>query len=320
MKRVLVTGATGFVGRALCELLVRQGYVVRAALRQQGGAPRGVSEQIVIGTIGPQTQWGEALKGVSLVMHLAARVHVLNDSSDHLNLYEETNVQGTRSLAEASAAAGVFRFVFLSSIKVNGESTHGVQYGIDLAPAPEDAYGISKWRAEQVLTEVSARTGMQTTSLRPPLVYGCGVRANFLRLLRWVDRGWPLPLGAIDNKRSLVSIWNLCDLLLLLLEHPAAAGRTWMVSDGEDVSTPELLSRLAAAMGRRARMWPMPVSLLKAAGALIGRSEEVTRICGSLAVDIKQTCAELEWTPPLSLDEGLKRTVSWYLAEMQRAR
>ena len=194
------------------------------------------------------------------------------------------------NLANASAQAGIRRFEYLSSVKVNGEETTDHAYTAYDEPHPQDAYGTSKWLAEKHLMEIAARTGMETVIVRSPLVYGPGVRANFLRLLRWVDKEWPLPLGAIENSRSLVSIWNLCDLLVHVLNHPLAPGRTWMVSDGEDLSTPELIRRLGSAMGRRVRLLPVPVGLLRLFGALIGRKAEITRLCGSLTVNIEQTC------------------------------
>lgn len=318
MTRVLVTGATGFVGKTLCGVLARSGYIVRAALRNDRALPTGVSEIAVVGDIGASTDWRAALQGLEVVIHVAARAHVLHDSSANSNLYIETNGHGTERLADASVQAGVRRFMFLSSIKVNGEETIGHAYTADDEPRPRDAYGSSKWHAEQRLTEVAKRTGMEVVIVRPPLVYGPGVRANFLRLLHWADKQWPLPLGAIENSRSLVSIWNLCDLLVRLLEHPRAPGRTWMVSDGEDLSTPELVRRIARAMNRRVRLVPVPVGVLNLLAGLTGRKDEIARLCSSLAVNIDQTRRELEWTPPMKVDEAIARTVSWYLSEGRR--
>ena len=218
-------------------------------------------------------------------------------------------------LANASAQAGVRRFEYLSSVKVNGEETTDRAYASYDEPRPQDAYGTSKWLAEQHVMEVTARTGMEGVIVRSPLVYGPRVRANFLRMLRWVDKEFPLPLGAIENRRSFVSIWNLCNLLVHVLEHPLAPGRTWMVSDGEDVSTPELIRRLGSAMSRRVRLLPVPVSALRLFGGLIGRRAEIARLCNSLVVNIEPTCRELGWSPPTSVDEALARTTSWYLAD-----
>jgi UDP-N-acetyl-alpha-D-quinovosamine dehydrogenase len=313
VKRVLVTGATGFVGQPLCELLAHSGFVVRAALRNDRAVSACIAEKAVVGDIAATTDWRVALDGVDVVLHIAARVHVLNDAGASVQLYSKTNAQGTERLAKASAQAGIRRFVFLSSVKVNGEETTGHAYSPHDEPQPQDVYGTSKWLAEKHVMEVAGGTGMEAVIVRSPLVYGPGVRANFLRLLRWVDKEWPLPLGAIKNERSLVSIWNLCDLLALLLEHPLAPGRTWMVSDGEDVSTPELIQRLGRAMNRKVRLLPVPMSLLRLFGRLTRRDAEVARLCGSLLVNIDSTRRELEWVPPIKLDEGLARTVAAYL-------
>lgn len=314
MTRVLVTGATGFVGNTLCEVLARSGYVVRAALRSDRSIPAYISEKTVVGDIATTTDWRAALLGVDEVLHVAARVHVLLDAGANADVYLETNARGTEHLANESAKAGIRRFVYLSSVKVNGEETTDHAYTSYDEPRPQDAYGTSKWFAEKHVMEIAARTGMEAVVVRSPLVYGPGVRANFLRLLRWVDKEWPLPLGAIENCRSLVSIWNLCDLLALLLRHPAAPGRIWMVSDGEDLSTPQLIQRLGSAMSRRVRLLPVPVSLLRLFGELMGRKAEIARLCGSLVVNIEHTRRELEWSPPVKLDEGLARTVAAYLA------
>jgi nucleoside-diphosphate-sugar epimerase len=318
MTRVLVTGATGFVGQTLCETLARSDNVVRAALRNDRSIPPGVSEKAVVGDIAATTDWRAALRGVDVVIHIAARAHILHDSSANSDLYMETNVRGTERLAHASALAGIRRFVFLSSVKVNGEETTDHAYTADDEPHPQDDYGKSKRLAEEHVREVAARTGMKAVIVRSPLVYGPGVRANFLRLLHWVDNEWPLPLAAIENTRSLVSIWNLCDLLVRLIEHPLAPGRTWLVSDGEDLSTPELIQRIANAMRRRARLVPVPLAVLRLIGGLTGRGAEIARLCGSLAVNIDETCRELGWSPPMKVDEALARTVTWYLSDGAR--
>jgi nucleoside-diphosphate-sugar epimerase len=312
-ERVLVTGANGFVGRTLCSQLVDSGYKVRAALRSDH-ALTGVTDKCIVGNIDDSTQWDAALDGVDCVIHLAARVHVLADSPANAEAYARVNALGTRRLAQSLAAAGGRRFVYLSSIKVNGEQTYAHPFTAADAPQPQDAYGVSKLEGERLAME--AVTGSQTDCVivRPPLVYGPGVRANFLRLMRWVDRKLPLPLRSVDNARSLVSVWNLCDLITTTLVSPAAASRVWMASDGEDLSTPELIRRLARAMGRPVRLLPMPVALLRAAGALLGRGPEISRLCGSLAVDITPARRDLRWSPPVSVDESLARTVSWFLS------
>ena len=310
--RVLVTGATGFVGTILCDVLAEAGCTVRAALRQERTPPRSVSESVVVGDIGAVTQWSAALRGVDAIIHTAARAHVLGDSPANADRYMESNARGTLRLAQAAARAGVSRFVLLSSIKVNGEGTTNRPYGAADAPAPQDAYGRSKLAAESGLAEVAAGSSMETVSVRPPLVYGSGVRANFLRLLSWVDRGRPLPFGAIDNRRSLISVWNLCDLLLRVVQHPVAPARICLVSDGEDVSTPDLVHRLGATMNRPVRLLPVPVALLRLGGLITGKSAEIARLCGSLVVDSGPTRRELSWSPPLTVNEGLQRTVAWY--------
>jgi nucleoside-diphosphate-sugar epimerase len=315
MIRVLVTGATGFVGRPLCELLAESGYTVRAALRSARSVPTSIAETVVVGDIGASTQWEEALRDVDSVIHAAARTHILRDSPANAQMYLEVNERGTKRLVEAAARMGARRFLYLSSIKVNGEQTASCPYTSASEPHPEDAYGMSKYLAEKAVLETAAVHGMDAAIVRPPLVYGPNVRANFLRLLQWVDQERPLPFGAIENRRSLVSVWNLCDLLRHLLAHPAAPGRTWLVSDAEDFSTPDLIRRIGRAMQRQVRLFTVPTALLGLVGTMVGRKAEIRRLCSSLAVDITMTCNELGWSPPVSVDDALARTVSWYLRE-----
>ena len=312
MSRILVTGASGFVGRALCELLTRRGYLVRAALHSDGSAFE-VAERVTVGDIGWATDWSAALDNVDCVFHIAARAHILRDSDSNADLYIQTNAIGTRRFAEACVRAEVRRFVYLSSVKVNGEQTSGNAFTPFDEPQPRDPYAVSKWLGEQHLEEVARQSPMQTAIVRSPLVYGPGVRANFLQLLQWVDRGWPLPFGAIRNVRSLVSIWNLTDLLVHVLDHPGAAGRTWMVSDGMDLSTPDLIRGIGHAMGRPVRLLTIPARWLRIAGMLTGRTAEISRLLGSLVVDISSTRQLLAWAPPVTVQESLARTVSWYL-------
>jgi nucleoside-diphosphate-sugar epimerase len=315
MTRVLLTGATGFVGRNLGSLLAHSPYIVRAALRAPGRPPAGIAEVAAVGDITSQTDWSAALADVDTVIHAAARAHRPNDPAEEP--YLEVNARGTGCLARAAARAGVRRFVYLSSIKVNGEGITDRPYRVGDPPRPGDAYASSKWLGEQYLQEVVAASAMQGVVVRAPLVYGPGVKGNFLRLLRWVQAGRPLPLGGIHNMRSLVNVWNLCDLLRLLLEHPLAAGRTWMVSDGEDLSTPELVRRMARAMGRPVRLLTVPRPLLSVVARLTGASAEFARLCGSLTVDISTTRGELGWTPPVAASTGIARTVDWYLTQGQ---
>jgi UDP-glucose 4-epimerase len=317
MARVLVTGATGFVGRHLCEALTIAGHVVRAAVRVEPRIPLRVADVVLVGEIGGGTDWSAALAGVDVVAHLAGRVHEPRARASAANLYDETNSIATRRLAEAALSQGeIRRFVYVSTVKVNGDATAGRAYTAQDVPHPTDAYAVSKWNSELSLRELATGTRMDFVIVRPPLVYGPGVRANFLRLLQWVEHGWPLPLGAVRNERSLVSVWNLCDLLENVVDNPLAGGQTWMVSDGEDLSTPELLRRIGAAMKKDVTLVPIPVSLLLAAAAVLGRGAEAARLCGSLVVDISSTRDRLGWTPSVTVDEALSRTAEWFLREI----
>jgi nucleoside-diphosphate-sugar epimerase len=279
-----------------------------------------VAETAIVGDLDASTEWGAALTQVDFVVHLAARAHRLGAGSAEGELYAATNAWGTRRLAEAGAAAGVRRMVYVSSVKVNGEGTTTRPYTAQDPPQPQDSYGRSKWLGEQLLLETAATSGLEAAVVRPPLVYGPGVRANFLRLLQWVDRGWPIPLAAVHNRRSLVGVWNLCDLLVQLLVHPAAPGRVWMISDGEDCSTPDLIREIGAAMGRRVRLLPVPPAALRLLARVSGRTAELRRLCGSLQVDSAATRRELGWAPPVAQREGLARTVRWYLTRTEQER
>lgn len=313
MRTVLVTGATGFVGGLVVAALRARGLTARAALRRPGTLADPGVETRLVGEVGPDTDWDGALQGVDGVVHLAARVHVLRErAADPLAEFRRVNAAGTAQLAARAAAAGVRRLVFVSTIKVNGEATGERPFGEDDPPAPEDAYGVSKWEAEQALWRVAREAGLEAVVIRPPLVYGPGVGGNLRRLLRVLDAGWPLPFGAVANRRSLIGVWNLADLVVTALEHPGAAGETFLAADGEDLSTPELLRRLAAALGRPARLLPVPVRVLRLLGRLVGRRAEVERLCGSLRVDAGKARERLAWTPPVPVDEGLARTARWY--------
>jgi len=310
---ILVTGATGFVGNALVIRLAadrRFGRIVAAVRRSRVSLPEGV-QSVCVGDFLPSTDWGEALQGVDGVVHCAARVHVMqDDATDPLQAYREVNVEGTLNLARQAAKAGVRRFVFVSSIKVNGEATRlGHPFRADDSPAPSDPYGVSKMEAEMGLRQIESDTGMEVVIVRPPLVYGPGVKANFASMMRWVARGVPLPLGAIHNVRSMVALDNLVDVLITALRHPAAAGQTFLVSDGEDVSTTELLRLTARAMGKRAVLLPVPAFALEFGAALVGKRAVAQRLCGSLQVDIEKTRRLLGWKPPLTLDQGLRKAV-----------
>jgi UDP-glucose 4-epimerase len=268
----------------------------------------------VTGDLEHSADWTVALKGATFVVHCSARVHVMSDTAaDPLAEFRQVNVQGTLNLARQAALAGVRRFVFISSIKVNGELTQlGSPFHADDVAAPQDAYGVSKMEAEQGLRALAVETGMEVVIIRPPLVYGPGVKANFAAMMRWLYRGIPLPLGAIYNKRSLVALDNLVDLILTCLTHPAAANQTFLVSDGEDVSTTELLSRMGQALGKPARLVPVPVGSIKFAANILGKGYVAQRLCGSLQVNIEKTRRLLGWNPPLTLDQGLKKAAEGF--------
>ena len=292
---ILITGATGFVGSALCNALENADYKIQRSNQRLSEA-----------------DWSQSLADVSTVVHLAARVHVMHDSAaDPLAEFRAVNVHGTLNLARQAAAAGVRRFVFLSSIKVNGEHTDlGSPFNAEQTPAPQDAYGISKHEAELGLRGIAAETGMQVVIIRPPLIYGAGVKANFASLLRAVRRGVPLPLGlATHNRRSFVSLNNLVDFIITCIQHPNAANQTFLVSDGCDLSTTELLRRTGNALGKSARLIPVPVAVLEAGAALFGRRDVAQRLCGSLQVDITKAKELLGWMPPFDVDEGLRLTI-----------
>lgn len=304
--RALVSGAQGFVGRTLRECLNTHGYTVAPAVRHGSG----LVGEIVVGDIDGSSDWTVALTGCDVVVHLAARVHVMKDTaSDSLTQYRQTNTEGTLNLARQAAQAGVKRFVFISTIKVNGEG-RATPYRETDAPAPEDAYAISKWEAEQGLRQIARETGLEVVILRPPLVYGPGVKANFLRLMQMVQRGWPLPLAAIRNQRSLLYLGNLVDAIRLCIEHPAAAGQIFLLDDGQAVSTPALVRAIACALGRPARLLAVPVWMLEAAGSLLGKRAAVARLTGSLFVDSSAIRSRLGWTPPVTMQQGLDATVA----------
>jgi nucleoside-diphosphate-sugar epimerase len=311
-ERVLVTGAAGFIGSAVVQDLERRGYEVRAATRT---GLAGFSDEVAVGDIGPGTDWSTALRGVQRVVHCAGRAHKLVDTAtDPLGEFRRVNRDATLALARQSAQCGIRRLVFLSSLGVMGGETEGRgPYTQADVPNPVWDYAISKWEAESALRTLQADTGLEVVVLRPPMVYGPHAPANFRRLLSLVRSGLPLPLASVRNQRSMVSIQNLTDLVAVCLVHPDAAGQAFLLSDNQDVSTPELIRRIAALMGRRAPLWPVPVSLLRLGGRLIGRSSDVQRLVGSLAVDIGHTRRSLQWSPPWSLDEGLAAAVRWYV-------
>jgi UDP-glucose 4-epimerase len=319
MKRVVVTGASGFVGRALLsKLLATPGLQPVAA--QRGPAliiPGRTHETVRVADLSGDTDWTAALTGADAVIHAAGRAHIMREPSPEsaLDAYRVANVAATASLARQSAAMKVRRFIFISSIKVNGESTDDrPPFTASDTPRPSDPYSQSKWEAEQELGLISKVTGMEIVIIRPPLVYGPGVKANFRRMMRYVHRGIPLPLGAVRNKRSLVALDNLVDLLATCVDHPNAAGRTFLVSDGESLSTPELLNRLGDALGKRALLIPVPQRLLKIGGLIFGRREFTKRLCSSLEIDMTAARSDLGWSPPVSSIVALTLTAEHFLA------
>lgn len=309
---MLVSGATGFVGAAVVdELLASPEIQVWGGIRESGKKlPVGVMP-LRMQDLGAATCC-ELPSGISVLVHCAARVHVMNDeSTDPLAVFRKVNVDGTLNLARQAAEAGVKRFIFISSIKVNGEETElGKPYTADDTPAPIDPYGISKLEAEQGLLALAAETGMEVAIIRPVLVYGPGVKGNFASMIDLVEKGIPLPLGSIHNKRSLVGIDNLVDLIIRCIDHPAAANQVFLAGDGEDLSTTQLLNRVAKAMGRPSRLIRVPAALLQLGVILLGKKAVAQRLLGSLQVDISKTRQLLDWTPPVSVDEGLKRCFS----------
>ena len=313
LNALLVTGANGFVGKPLCQVLLAQGQAVRAAVRS-ANRPIENCETVAVGELNGQTDWTNALSGIKVVIHLAARAHVMNDTaSDALAEFRRVNVEGTLHLARQAVEAGVKRFIFISSIKANGEGTLlGHPYTTEDLPAPVDPYGISKREAEDALRQLARDTGLEVVIIRPPLIYGPGVKANFLSMIRLLDKGVPLPLGAIHNQRSLVALDNLLDLIITCIHHPAAANQTFLVSDGEDLSTPGLLQRTAVALGKKAWLLPVPEFLLAWGATLIGKQAMAQRLCGSLQVDISKTCTLLDWKPPVKVDDALRKTAHFY--------
>ncbi|NOS96052.1 MAG: SDR family oxidoreductase [Methylotenera sp.] len=307
--KVLITGATGFVGKVLCAELFSQGHEIRAAVRTKV-APIENVEMTMVGEIDRGTDWSSALRDIDVVIHLAARVHVMHDTVvDPLAEFRKVNVDGTLNLAHQAARAGVKRFIFISSIKVNGEHTEADKPFKESDVAnPQDAYGVSKFEAEQWLLKILPETGMEVVVIRPPLIYGTGVKANFSSMMRAVKRGIPLPLGAIRNKRSFVYVGNLVSLITTCIDHPAAVNQVFLVSDGHDLSTTELLSACAVALDVKPRLLPVPQKLIEVGAAMLGKQAVAQRLCGNLQVDMTKARTLLGWVPPFSVEQGLKAT------------
>lgn len=316
IERILITGATGFLGGSLGNALSLIGrYSLKALIRSSSQTIPWAEEVFQFTDLSSIELSNNIFDGIDVVIHCAARVHVMDDtSSNPLDEFRKVNVDGSINLAKLAARSGASRFIFISSIKVNGENTEsGRVYKADDTPAPQDPYGVSKMEAEEGLKQIAAEAGMELVVIRPVLVYGPGVKANFFTMMRWVHKGIPLPLGAIQNMRSLVALDNLIDLIVTCIDHPAAANQIFIAADGEDLSTTDLLRRMGDALGTRARLLPIPQPLLVALATAFGAKPIVQRLCGSLQVDISKAHELLGWTPPLSVDDGLRLVAKSYL-------
>ncbi len=315
MSKILITGITGFVGKAVCKRLRQdKDHMLTGSTRTKdlGSGPERVP-LYHIPEIGPNTDWTQAVSGADVVIHLAARVHIMKDrATNPLAEFRKVNTEGTIKLAKQAAVAGVKRFIFISTVKVAGERSPEGGFTETETPKPEDAYGISKWEAEQALTNLSKTAKMDIVILRPPLVYGPGVKGNFSSLMSAIKKGLPLPLGAIQNHRSLLFVDNLADAIAVAVTHPGAANQTFFISDKETISTPDLIRKTAAALGRKPRLINLPIGLLRFAGALTGKTGAVQRLIGSLTVNTDLIQTQLEWQPPFSIETGLKNTADWF--------
>ena len=316
-QRLLVTGATGFIGKAVINALLLQNDHVVAAVRSEDASVQHGAEKRIVGDLSIINNWSSALKGIDVVIHTAARVHVMDDfAADPLTEFRKVNTDGTLNLARQAANAGVKRFIYISSIKVNGEmTTSGQSFKPDDIFIPTDAYGLSKYEAEQGLFVEANKTGMEVVIIRPPLVYGPCVRANFLSMMKWINKGVPLPLGAVHNQRSLIALDNLVSFIIYCIEPPKAANEIFLISDDEDVSTSELLQKVAKAFGKNALLLPIPVVLLTFVAQLLGKRNMASRLFGSLQVDSSKARELLGWKPVITMEEQLKKTANAYLNE-----
>jgi len=311
-KRALVTGPNGFVGYLVCNELLKRNHIVRAAQWKADYIPK-ACESSIVGNIDADTDWKLALKDVDTVLHLAARVHVMDDTAaDPIPAFRKVNVEGTRRLAECAAKAGVEHFIFVSTIKVHGEATENNPFAEADDASPEEPYSISKWEAEQLLREIEASTDMSVTILRPPLIYGPRVKANFYRLFMMVAKGVPLPFRAVINKRSLLGLSNFADLICRCMEHPAARSETFVLSDGNDLSTPDLVRKIGCALEKKPRLIAVNPYVLRMLGYISGKYNVVKRLTESLEIDSSKVQRMLDWKAPFSIDDELARTAEWY--------
>jgi nucleoside-diphosphate-sugar epimerase len=309
---ILVTGADGFLGSRLSTVLELRGYAVRRAIRSHGRSPS--LGAFVTGDLASFTGWPQLVSGVDTIVHLAARAHVLKrESLAEIAAYRAVNVDATIGLAEAAAGHGVRRFVFVSSIGVNGNETRGRAFTDADVPAPTEPYATSKWEAERALAYRQANSGMELVIVRPPLIYGPGVKGNLLRLLNLLARGLPLPLGALRRPRNFIGRDNLCDFLEACAIHPRAAGEVFLAAEPERRSTAELLNTIATAMGYRNRVWWCPLPLLGLAARAVGKRPELAKLAAALEVDSSKAIRVLGWTPRVRFDEGIAETVAWFM-------
>lgn len=312
---ILVTGATGFIGPVVCTRLLQLGYRVKAVVRDPGraGALPAMIERVTVPDLSGGTDWGNALDGNAGVIHLVSPAGLPGaNEQQQLEHFRSINVEGSARLARAAAARGVRRFVYMSTLKVNGETSHADGFTENDQPEPQEPYAISKWEAEQRLKEIASETGLELVVLRPPIVYGPGARGNFLALMRAVARGMPLPLASVHNRRSLIYLGNLVDAIIAAVNAPQPIDQTYLVSDGEDVSTPDLIRAVARALGVPPRLFPFPPALLEFGARVLGRGEEAARLLGSLQVDSARIRRELGWSPRYTLEQGLAETARWF--------
>ena len=333
MPRVLVTGANGFLGKAVSHGLAEAGYIVRRAIRNNfdqiddkdieintKNSKVNINDEVaIVGNIDPDTDWSDALEGVDVIVHLAARVHIMKEEiSDPLHEFRQVNTLGSKNLAQSAAGSQVNRLVYVSTVKVNGEHTDDAPFVETNIPNPQDPYAVSKWEAEQALMDIAKQTGLEVVIIRPPLVYGPGVKGNLLRLIRWIDMGIPLPFRNVDNRRSFIGVDNLVDFITKCSLHPQAAGEIFLISDENDLSTTELIKKLAYSLNKPVYLFPIPINIIRTFSKIIRKRGPIDRLFGSLQIKSEKARCLLNWTPPFSVDEGMSRTVSWYRSQQSK--